>query len=185
MTRRKEIDRERVLDAVEEVIMETGGLGLTLNAVVERAGISKGGLVYNFPTKDSLVAAAMAREMARFDRLLEESPDQTTHGRMSGYAEAILNREDDASMRKTSTLLSALLHAPEMLGPAHGFYDRLFAELEPKTEAEKRIRLAMLAVEAVFWLRGMGIAKSSPEVWRSMLQDASDMIREAAPPKAE
>src|ERR1700692_1829110 len=52
LTRKKEIDRDRILDAAERVILESGGRNFTLDAVAERAGISKGGLVYSFPTKD-------------------------------------------------------------------------------------------------------------------------------------
>src|ERR1700690_2608441 len=66
LTRKKEIDRDRVLDAAEAVILDTGGRSFTLDAVAERAGISKGGLVYSFATKDKLVYAALEREVSRF-----------------------------------------------------------------------------------------------------------------------
>jgi AcrR family transcriptional regulator len=52
LTRKKEIDRDRILDAAEAVILESGGRNFTLDAVAGRAGISKGGLVYSFATKD-------------------------------------------------------------------------------------------------------------------------------------
>jgi AcrR family transcriptional regulator len=48
------------------VILESGGRNFTLDAVAERAGISKGGLVYSFATKDELVRATLERELARF-----------------------------------------------------------------------------------------------------------------------
>ena len=66
MARKKEIDRDRILDAAEAVILESGGRNFTLDAVAERAGISKGGLVYSFATKDELVRATLERELARF-----------------------------------------------------------------------------------------------------------------------
>jgi hypothetical protein len=44
LTRKKEIDRDRILDAAESVILDSGGRTFTLDAVAERAGISKGGL---------------------------------------------------------------------------------------------------------------------------------------------
>src|ERR1700692_3515049 len=66
LTRKKEIDRDRILDAAEAVILESGGRSFTLDAVAERAGISKGGLVYSFATKDGLVRAALEREVSRF-----------------------------------------------------------------------------------------------------------------------
>src|SRR3984957_4018391 len=66
LTRKKEIDRDRILDAAEAVILESGGRNFTLDAVAERAGISTGGLVYSFATKDELVGSTLERELARF-----------------------------------------------------------------------------------------------------------------------
>ena len=63
--RGKEIDRDRILDAAERVIMESGGRNFTLDDVAEQAGISKGGLVYTFATKDGLVRAARAADALR------------------------------------------------------------------------------------------------------------------------
>ena len=66
------IDRDRILDAAEHVILESGGRNFTLDAVAERAGISKGGLVYSFATKDELFRAALEREVARFQEAVRQ-----------------------------------------------------------------------------------------------------------------
>ena len=44
-------------------LVKTGAGKLTLDAVAERAGLSKGGLLYNFPTKDALLQAMIQRMM--------------------------------------------------------------------------------------------------------------------------
>ncbi|MCL4694718.1 MAG: TetR/AcrR family transcriptional regulator, partial [Candidatus Hydrogenedentes bacterium] len=46
-----------LLDSAEAVVVEGGPSRLTLDAVAEKAGVSKGGLLYHFPTKDALVEA--------------------------------------------------------------------------------------------------------------------------------
>lgn len=53
--------REKVLDAVEQVLVERGLSGLTLESVAERAGVSKGGLLYHFPSKAKLVDGLFER----------------------------------------------------------------------------------------------------------------------------
>ena len=53
--------REKVLDAVELVLVERGLSGLTLEHVAERAGVSKGGLLYHFPSKAKLVDGLVDR----------------------------------------------------------------------------------------------------------------------------
>src|ERR1700676_5423954 len=72
LTRKKEIDRDRILDAAERVILESGGRNFTLDAVAKHAGISKGGLVYSFATKDGLVRAALEREVTRFQEAVRQ-----------------------------------------------------------------------------------------------------------------
>ncbi|MBQ0819063.1 helix-turn-helix transcriptional regulator, partial [Microvirga sp. HBU67558] len=53
--RGRKSSRERILDAAAELVSEIGSGRLTLDTVAERAGLSKGGLLYNFPTKDALL----------------------------------------------------------------------------------------------------------------------------------
>jgi AcrR family transcriptional regulator len=52
---------DRVLDAAEAVVVRQGIANLTLEAVAAEAGISKGGLLYHFPTKDRLIDALVRR----------------------------------------------------------------------------------------------------------------------------
>lgn len=180
MARKKEIDQDRILDAAEETILEVGGLKLTLEAVAERAKVSKGTLTYTFGSKNELIAAAMAREMARFtEAVMARAPEDTPRGRILGYAREVATRSNAPSTVKAGTLLTALLHVPGMLGPVHEYYRRLFADFAPQSPASRRIRLAVLAMESVFWLRGTGVAEEPPEVWRSIMQDAYAMILEA------
>lgn len=47
--------RAKVLRAFAELLVESGERAATLEAVAERAGVSKGGLLYHFPSKDALV----------------------------------------------------------------------------------------------------------------------------------
>lgn len=53
--------RDRVLDAYETVLIEQGPSGATLDAVAAAAGVSKGGLLYHFSSKESLADGLLAR----------------------------------------------------------------------------------------------------------------------------
>ena len=63
---RKPVAREAVLDAFESLLIEEGERAATLDAVARRAGVSKGGLLYHFPTKEAMVSVLLER----LDRLL-------------------------------------------------------------------------------------------------------------------
>jgi AcrR family transcriptional regulator len=49
------VTRDRLLHAAMQVVKGHGTQALTLDAVAAEAGISKGGLLYHFPNKESLV----------------------------------------------------------------------------------------------------------------------------------
>lgn len=55
--------RDRILVAYEDLLIETGERGATLDAVAARAGVSKGGLLYHFGSKDALTEGLIARLM--------------------------------------------------------------------------------------------------------------------------
>ncbi|MAE95561.1 MAG: TetR family transcriptional regulator [Deltaproteobacteria bacterium] len=68
---RPPVSRERVLDAAEQRLLDHGPAGLVLDAVAEQAGVSKGGLLYHFPSKDALVAGLTERMLSGFDEVQE------------------------------------------------------------------------------------------------------------------
>lgn len=51
----------KILDAAETLTVESGVPNLTLDAVATRAGVSKGGLLYHFPSKETLLMAMIQR----------------------------------------------------------------------------------------------------------------------------
>jgi len=53
--------RDRVLDAYESLLIEVGPAAATLDAVSSSAGVSKGGLLYHFPSKEALVTGLLER----------------------------------------------------------------------------------------------------------------------------
>jgi AcrR family transcriptional regulator len=178
LTRRKEIDRDRILDAAESVILDSGGRTFTLDAVAERAGISKGGLVYSFATKDGLVRAALEREIARFREAvrlrLGDEPVDPFEMVLAHIEEAL--DEDDAATSKAAFLVTALVHAPDMMEPARRYYRALLDPLLAGSAEAHEIRNALLAVEGIFLLRGLGFVEVSVEEHRSVLLYARDTV---------
>jgi len=53
--------RERILDAFVDVLVSGSARSATLEAVAAAAGVSKGGLLYHFPSKDALSAGLAER----------------------------------------------------------------------------------------------------------------------------
>ncbi|RDI61617.1 TetR/AcrR family transcriptional regulator [Nocardia pseudobrasiliensis] len=53
--------RDRILDALETLLLDKGMSQVTLENVAAAAGVSKGGLLYHFKSKDALLAGLVRR----------------------------------------------------------------------------------------------------------------------------
>ena len=65
--------RDRILDALERLLLDVGVAQVTLEGVAASAGVSKGGLLYHFPTKEALLASMVRRLGERSDRQLADA----------------------------------------------------------------------------------------------------------------
>ncbi|MEO3887525.1 TetR/AcrR family transcriptional regulator [Nonomuraea sp. B5E05] len=76
--------KDELLDAAEELLCDQGSAALTLAAVADRAGVSKGGLLYHYASKEALIKGMVERLIDDFDELMAAQPDQTYTGRYLG-----------------------------------------------------------------------------------------------------
>jgi AcrR family transcriptional regulator len=56
-------NRRRVLDAAAKVALRDGPGSVTIEAVVAEAGVSRGGVLYHFPSKDALLQALVDQDI--------------------------------------------------------------------------------------------------------------------------
>ncbi|MEU5877940.1 TetR/AcrR family transcriptional regulator [Spirillospora sp. NPDC047279] len=110
--------KDALLDAAETVLSEHGTQALTLAAVADRAGVSKGGLLYHFPTKEALVKALVTRVIEEFDDLIAEHDDGSPGSYTRAYVEATFTvfTEGDRTHRRWSAITAAATD-PELAEP--------------------------------------------------------------------
>jgi AcrR family transcriptional regulator len=112
--------REALLDAAESVLFERGTQALTLAAVAERAGVSKGGLLYHFPTKEALIKGLVDRLIREFDELIVSFEDGRPGSYTRAYVEAtfcVLTAGEAASTRRRWSVITAAAADPELMAP--------------------------------------------------------------------
>jgi len=64
--------RDRILEAADQLVAAQGASNLTLDAVAQAAGLSKGGLLYHFPSKDALLMGMLDRHCEQMDQRCAE-----------------------------------------------------------------------------------------------------------------
>lgn len=84
-TRNPELTRVTLLDAAATVLKDLGA-GLSLDAVAKEAGISKGGLLHHFPSREALLNALALRLLEQFRGRVAAAleAELTAHGPQPG-----------------------------------------------------------------------------------------------------
>ncbi len=142
--------RRGLLDAAARSVM-THGAGVSLDVVAREAGVSKGGLLHHFPSKDELMAALADDLFDRFDQAVRDriDPDDTAPGRLlRAYVRATfddLERGQDAV--EPTTLMATLSAFPEAARRSQERYRRWNETLTEDGLHPERVVLVMRACD--------------------------------------
>ena len=170
MTRAEET-RERILFGAEEVVLRDGVAHLTLEAAASEAGVSKGGVLYHFPTRAALVAAMVQRLCSLFDADLER---EGLSGRPGAFAEAYLEAtfgppvEDAASRERRlgAAVIAGLAADPELLEPLRERFARWQHTLVTDGLPPATASLLRLAADGLWFTELFGLAPLEPRLPR-------------------
>jgi hypothetical protein len=125
-----------------------------------------------------LVHAALEREVARFreavHRRVGGGPTEPVELVLAHIEEAL--DEDDLSTQKAAFLVTALVHAPDMLESVRRYYRVLLDPLRSEGGDMHEVRHALLTVEGIFLLRGLGFVEVSADEQKSILLHARDSV---------
>ena len=139
--------KDEILDAAEIVVVDQGPQNLTLDAVYKMAGISKGGLLYHFPSKELLIDAMLVRYLERSDsreRELSDSLGPKAPGKEVRGMILQLAQEDPQSDHLGAALLAAVATDLERLAPFRRTTQQQFQELKGrKLQFEKAVTIAL------------------------------------------
>lgn len=178
MGRRQTIDRDDLLDAAERVANRDGAGQLTIDAVAAEAGVSKGGVLYAYPSKDALIDALFARAFAVFDRIVEAHLAQAGDSPSTRIAAHVLaNRDvDKAALARSTALITNFMRSPQYRQGARHYYEQLLGTLDTTTQKGRRLRLALLASEGAFMLQGFDFHPFSDAEWHTIHADILDLL---------
>lgn len=121
MTRPRSTLKETLLDAAETVASREGVSRLTFDAVAAEAGVSKGGLLHHFSSKDQLIEGMVKRSAEQWRHFYLDAYERAPEG-PGRMARALLQSgflEDDSwtepLRRNFASVLAALVHDPSLV----------------------------------------------------------------------
>lgn len=122
--------RTRILDAAERIVQAKGVPAMTLGAAAREAGISKGGLLYHFASKEAMLHGLVAR-LAEYIRMEFESVLAMQSGRCPATRAVLAWAFDhpetvcENHRRAGAVFLAVFHHDPAMLGPIRAVFAQI------------------------------------------------------------
>ncbi len=164
--------REDLLQAAESIVVEYGSAHLTLDAVAARAGVSKGGLIYHFPSKDSLLAAMIdrtreksAEARSRATEARPEGPFQALEGEILGQMQLHLEHE-----QINAGMLAVMANSPHLLTDFREDFKARFHRLVSDQDDPDQAAVLLLATYGMWLLRLLKLSPIDPEEYGAMTQ---------------
>lgn len=165
--------RATVLAAAQKVLVERSSAAFTLDAVALEAGVSKGGLMYHFPSKEALLEALVAQAVSGVDEVLAVAAADGTPGAFTrAYLDStvpVTAGAEPAVPAETGHALAAALAAaaaidPRVAEPLRAAYGRWQDRLENDGIDPAAATAVRLAVDG-WWLSTLiGLPALAPDV---------------------
>jgi AcrR family transcriptional regulator len=156
-------NRDHILDAAEAELLERGAWRLTLDAVAKRAEVSKGGLLYHFPSKDDLLRGMVTRLLeegrARRLALRAEAPEDPETCLRASIAACLLS--DQRNPQLGAAIIAALALSPGLMDAVRAHNAQRFRDLTEMSMSWEEGALVLLAVDGLMLLEILNVSPFS------------------------
>ena len=151
--------REVILDAAERVVARDGSRRLTIDAVVQESGFSKGGVLYNFPSKQALIEGMVARMIAetraRHDAALATAEAAGEDPVRAMVRSLLQQKEMDRAV--SMGLLAAIAEQPELIAPIRAAIAQMRDEMIAHARDPEMAAIVMLAADGLHFSDILGL----------------------------
>ncbi|NKC31723.1 TetR/AcrR family transcriptional regulator [Falsiroseomonas selenitidurans] len=160
--------RTRILDAAEAIVQARGVPALTLESAARDAGISKGGLLYHYASKEALLAAMLGRlaEVMEADFAATLAAQPEGRGRAARALLASALKEPVAACvlqdRAAAVFLAAFHHDPALLDPVRAVFARMRAAIAADGLPPGVGQAIMCATDGLFMVHVFGLYTLTP-----------------------
>lgn len=170
--------RQRALDAAEQLVVDGGASNLTLDAVAQAAGMSKGGLLYHFPSKEALLEGMIERHMHDFESRVAAAGNGQGSESGATLAARVLALLELYPGQQTiaASLLAASATNPRLMARCRAHYAQLIESFEMR--GFEQAMLVLLAVDGLLLGETMRLSAFTPEQRQRVVAALIDRARE-------
>lgn len=171
--------KKSLLTAASEIVKEEGVVKLTLEAVAQRAGMSKGGLLYHYPSKEALIKG-MVEDWTNnyFESILTSvKDDKNVQGKWSrAYVKSTYF--DLENIKHLNSIMAAMFFNPDLLDDFRQQYDSLLKKLNNDGIDPVKTTIARLAIDGLWFSEIFGLRPLSKELQTQVFNELINMTQE-------
>jgi AcrR family transcriptional regulator len=174
--------RERILEAAERVISDVGAARLTLDGVAQAAGVSKGGLLYHFPSKESLLGALAQRYVDSMEQCIRAARGDLQEGSsrdLKACILGVLGSDPRAKAMGAVLLLATAANDVALLEVIRKRIADNTAELEATSTDFARAAIVSLAVDGLKLRESLRISPFTEAQREEIVKELLKMADEA------
>ncbi|NET34200.1 MAG: TetR/AcrR family transcriptional regulator [Cyanothece sp. SIO1E1] len=170
----------KLLQAAAQVVQAKGVAQLTLDAVAQQAQISKGGLLYHYPSKSALLKAMVAYLIENFEQALEQQM-QATAGE-TNWVEAYVAMSFDpnhAQLSESAGILAAVANDPSLMQPLRQQYQTWQAAAEASGLDPNLATIVRLAADGLWFTELFNVSPLTAERRSQVLEALLQLIQQS------
>jgi AcrR family transcriptional regulator len=174
--------RDRILDAAEQLVSAAGASNLTLDAVAQTAGVSKGGLLYHYPSKEALLVAMLERYCEQIDARCDLARSALASDDGAAHLKSLvlgMLRSNAVRAELGTALLAAAANNPSLLDPVRQRYAETVAKLAADPCSFPRAAIVTLAVDGLMMGEVWRLTPFSPEQREQIVTELLHLVDEA------
>lgn len=169
MSNRAEMTRQKLLLSAREVASDNGVPGLTIEAVARHAGVSKGAVLYHFPSKDQLLSSLLAALLEGFERAVEEEVASTGMTWLRAYLRASFPGRRAGYLQETRIIFAIVAVRPELSEVVEKAF-RLWHERAREGESDTMTaHLVRAAIDGLWYNEMFGLSLEAAELERLLV----------------
>jgi AcrR family transcriptional regulator len=169
--------RKGLLDAATRLLVRDPSK-LTLDAVAAEAGVSKGGLLYHFKSKDELLDAVVDRWEATCQEEIDAAAEPSPGGWTRAYVDVITQSGDDPDERAVdSGIVAAMVLHPGRLEAVRARYESWQARMADDGIDEADATLVRMAVEGLWFCELLDLGPPRGELREQVLARMRELTR--------
>ncbi|MFC7686343.1 TetR/AcrR family transcriptional regulator [Ureibacillus sp. GCM10028918] len=172
--------KRRLLSAASIIVKEEGVSNLTLEAVAKKAGVSKGGLLYHYSSKEVLIKAMVQEWSSNYFKSIETFVKSETNsiGKWSNaYINAtLLDLNNDKQL--TSALMAAMYTNPSLLEEYKNEYGILLEKFMNDGIDPIKITIVRLAIDGLWFSEIFDLAPLDATLKHDVIHELNRMIKE-------